>query len=99
MMVPFYRDHVAGGKAALEVVFVSADRDRAQFEGYLGEMPWLAVDYDDPRREKILAMYKVKGIPKLMVFAKDGRLVAENAAGGAVDAAAAAVLDAAQVRR
>ena len=31
----------------LEVIYVPGDRDEASFNEYFGEMPWLAVDFND----------------------------------------------------
>ena len=31
----------------LEVIFVSGDRDENSFKEYFGEMPWLAIDFND----------------------------------------------------
>ena len=31
----------------LEVIYVPGDRDEASFMEYFGEMPWLAVDFND----------------------------------------------------
>ena len=45
----------AGGKA-VEVVFVSADRDEAEFKDYYGSMPWLALPLEDKARNSELNM-------------------------------------------
>jgi len=51
----------------LEIVFVSSDRDESSFEEYFGEMPWLALDFQDRNRKNALSdKFKVKGIPSLI---------------------------------
>uniref|UniRef100_A0A7S1IM31 protein-disulfide reductase n=1 Tax=Eutreptiella gymnastica TaxID=73025 RepID=A0A7S1IM31_9EUGL len=63
-----------------EVVFVSMDRDRASWLGYLNTMPWIAVDYDDAQtRQAIPQRYNVQGIPRLIVFGATGQMLEENA--------------------
>jgi nucleoredoxin len=53
----------------LEVVFVSSDKDEASFKSYFGEMPWLALPFEDRERKEALSKkYKVKGIPSLVIL-------------------------------
>lgn len=48
ILAKFYQDWKQTPKASLlEIVFVSSDRDSAQFDEYFGEMPWHAVPYSD----------------------------------------------------
>jgi len=63
-----------------EVVFVSADRDEDSFNQYFSSMPWLAMPWNS-NRQQVQAMYKVTGVPKLMIFSPSGALVLDNAAG------------------
>ena len=56
------------GCDALEVVYVSSDRDASAFNDYFGSMPkgFLAVPYADRDREKALSeRFKVRGMPGL----------------------------------
>jgi hypothetical protein len=49
-------------------------------------MPWLAVDYDDDTREKIMAWIRVTGIPRLAVMnARTGTIIEDNAVGKSLD--------------
>ncbi len=61
----------------VEVVFVSNDSDDDGFATYFGTMPWLAVAFSDSkRREDLGLMYKVGGIPHLVVLdAATGKVV------------------------
>lgn len=64
----------------VEIVFVSADRDQSGFDNYFGQMPWLALPFSQ-RCQEIMSMYKVEGIPRLMIFSPSGKLISNNAAG------------------
>eukprot|EP00977_Amphora_coffeiformis_P019463 scaffold7279_cov175-Amphora_coffeaeformis.AAC.2 len=71
----------------VEVVFLSADHDPSSFQSYYGgEMPWLAVDFDEDTREELMAWIKVTGIPRLCVLdARTGRIIEDNAVGKPLD--------------
>ena len=36
-----------------EIIFVSSDKDEAQFDGYYDEMPWLALPFEDRQRKQV----------------------------------------------
>jgi len=60
----------------LEVVFLSSDRDEESFKGYFGEMPWLALPFEDrARKEKLSKKFQVKGIPTLVLLKSNGDLI------------------------
>ena len=48
-----------------EIVFLSSDRDEKSFNEYFGEMPWLAVSYNN--RECKVSIRIMKGIKSLPV--------------------------------
>lgn len=80
-LVPFMQSVRAAG-LALELVFVSAERDVSAFHSVYGaHTPWLAVPYGSPKREAAMQSYQISGVPNLKVFAPDGRLIVDNAAG------------------
>lgn len=69
-----------------EVVFLSCDHDESGFKSYYSSMPWLAVDFEDPTRERLLSYIRVTGIPRLVVVdGRTGRTVVDNAVGQALD--------------
>ena len=45
-----------------EVIFVSSDNSKDEFESYLSEMPWYAIPYDDKRKDKLDKIFEVSGI-------------------------------------
>lgn len=63
----------------LEVVFVSSDRDEEAFKTYFGEMPWLAIPYDNrAKKAELDKKYKVQGIPSVVVLGPDGSLITKD---------------------
>ena len=46
----FYQKVKAAQGDKFEIVFVSSDQDENQFNGYFGEMPWLAVAFTDAEK-------------------------------------------------
>ena len=76
-----YKELVSQGKP-FQVVFVSSDRDQAQFDGYYNEMPWLALPFSErDTKSKLSEKYGITGIPTLVLLdgatgelkTKDGR--------------------------
>jgi nucleoredoxin len=65
-------------------VFASSDRDEQAFKGYFAEMAadGLALPFGDERIEAIGRKFEVKGIPTLLLFSIDGKLVTNDGRGG-----------------
>lgn len=71
----FYNEVKASG-AQIEIVFVSFDRSKADFEGYWGSMPFAAIDYDNQSlRESLGSKFGVRGIPALILIDSRGNAV------------------------
>ncbi|XP_054823081.1 probable nucleoredoxin 1 [Prosopis cineraria] len=66
---------------ALEVVFISSDRDQASFDKFFAEMPWLALPFGDSRKAFLGRKFKVQGIPKLVAIGPSGRTITKEARG------------------
>jgi hypothetical protein len=67
---PIGADRQAAGRK-FEVIFVSGDKDQASFDGYMAEMPWLAIPWSNEEVKAKLGMnFKVQGIPNLIVLDK-----------------------------
>eukprot|EP00281_Chroomonas_sp_CCMP1168_P020882 CAMPEP_0206228714 /NCGR_PEP_ID=MMETSP0047_2-20121206/9313_1 /ASSEMBLY_ACC=CAM_ASM_000192 /TAXON_ID=195065 /ORGANISM="Chroomonas mesostigmatica_cf, Strain CCMP1168" /LENGTH=744 /DNA_ID=CAMNT_0053651969 /DNA_START=139 /DNA_END=2373 /DNA_ORIENTATION=+ len=59
-----------------EIVFVSSDRSQEAFDQYFGEMPWLALPFQQQdRRMQTGARLAVDSIPKLVLLNPDGTLL------------------------
>ncbi|KAM7250945.1 hypothetical protein ACFE04_022828 [Oxalis oulophora] len=66
-------------KGGFEVVFVSADEDETEFNGYFADMPWLAVPFSDSEtRDRLNDLFKVNGIPHLVIVDESGKVVTED---------------------
>lgn len=88
-------DLVAGLGAdehALEVVFVSSDRDIKGFEDYYGSQPWMSIPFGESRvGQELSGKFSVSGIPALFILSgadgsvvdSDGRSTVMNARGDA----------------
>lgn len=62
-------------KGDFEVVFISSDRDESSFNDYFSKMPWLAIPFsDDGIRKQLKELFKVRGIPNLVVLDTDGKV-------------------------
>lgn len=60
----------------LEVVFVSSDKDEAQFKEYFEQMPWLALPYGArDLKAKLSEQYGVQGIPTLVILDASGKTI------------------------
>lgn len=63
-----------------EVVFFSGDKQEEAFKSYFGDMSWPAIPHKDPRLKKIVKQFKIRGLPRLLVFdAKTGKVLDDNA--------------------
>lgn len=73
-------------KDDLEIVFVSSDQDDKSFEPYFGKMPWVSMvpgytsSDQNARQAKLADMFKIQGIPTVIVLdAKTGNFVTDDA--------------------
>jgi nucleoredoxin len=58
-----------------ELVFVSGDRDAAQFREYFATMPWLALPFEEKRYEALSSHFEVEGIPTLVLLSPEGKVI------------------------
>lgn len=62
-----------------EIIFVSADEDDEMFKEYFSEMPWLAIPFSDSdARDHLDELFRVTGIPHLVMIDKDGKVLTDN---------------------
>mmetsp|Transcript_4510 Transcript_4510/g.9998 ORF Transcript_4510/g.9998 Transcript_4510/m.9998 type:complete len:306 (+) Transcript_4510:178-1095(+) len=65
-----------------EIVFISSDRDEAAFNEYAGEMPWLALPYENrDKKAELSGRYGVSGIPTLVILDSDGETITRDGRG------------------
>ena len=81
-LLDLYAQCKAAGKR-FEIIFCSADNSEEEFRNYHAGMSWPAIGYDEEHREGMMGMFKVSGIPRMVVLAPSGRIVVENAISGA----------------
>ncbi len=81
-LVKFHSELTKKGEA-FEIVFVSSDRDEKAMYEYMEEMemPWLALPFGDDHKQQLSEKYNVRGIPKLVIIDKEGKLITENGRG------------------
>jgi len=79
-LAEYYKTHK--DKHNFEVVFVSSDKAQDDFNAYWGEMPWLALPFEDrTTKDKLSKQYKVSGIPTLVVLDNQGKTVTTEGRG------------------
>jgi thiol-disulfide isomerase/thioredoxin len=78
-----YGELKAAGKK-FEIIFASSDSDKATFDSYWGEMPWLALPYDKRElKENLSTKYNCHGIPYLVILdGSTGEVITTNGRGG-----------------
>ncbi|XP_054793798.1 probable nucleoredoxin 1 [Prosopis cineraria] len=64
---------------ALEVVFISSDRDQASFDNFFARMPWLALPFNDTRKSLLSRQFKMYGIPMLVAIGPSGQTITKEA--------------------
>ena len=82
VLAEFYERHAEVSADDLEVIFVSGDRDPAQYSTYHGSMPWLALPYENTMQRQMMNMqFGVRGIPALVLLdaSGSGRVLDRNA--------------------
>jgi len=73
------------GQNDFEIIFVSGDRSKSEFDEYHSEMPWLAIPFGDKRIEQLNQRFEVNGIPHLVILNHDGTVL-NSSARGKIDA-------------
>ena len=75
----FYNTVNRNGKK-IEIVTIPADSNESAARQYQASMPWISAEFKD--KSRIQKFHGVTGIPKLMIFKRDGSLVNANAVAG-----------------
>ncbi|RLM75148.1 putative nucleoredoxin 3 [Panicum miliaceum] len=60
---------------SFEVIFISIDRSKEEFQASLSAMPWLAIPYSDTARQELTRIFAIKGIPALLILGLDGKVL------------------------
>ncbi|KAK4485766.1 hypothetical protein RD792_008412 [Penstemon davidsonii] len=64
---------------SLEVIFISSDEDQESFNEFFSTMPWLALPFDDKRKQSLSRLFKVRGIPMVVAIDPKGKTVTTEA--------------------
>ena len=59
----------------LEIIFVSSDKNEAEFNEYYNSMPWLSIPFKDESIQNLKETFEIMGIPTFLVFNSDGKLI------------------------
>ena len=78
-LVKFYKR--VAKKSNIEIVFVSSDNNRQAMRDYMkkNSMPWLAIPYNASERMALKKALRVNGIPTLIVFDANGKIISSDA--------------------
>jgi nucleoredoxin len=76
-LIDFYNEINAEEKQ-LEVILISRDLKKEDFEDYYAKMPWLALPFEDTRMITLVEKYGMKGFPNLLILKKDGEIATKN---------------------
>jgi len=75
VLKPVYLQALADDKP-WEIIFVSSDQSKEEFDNYFAEMPWVAVPFEDRARKELLSTrFGVRGIPTLIMLDQDLNVV------------------------
>ncbi|XP_065183774.1 nucleoredoxin-like [Sycon ciliatum] len=66
-------------KKKFEVIYVSSDHSMSQFLEYFEPLPFLGIGPDDERREMLGDRFSVNGIPRLVLFDENWKMISDDA--------------------
>ncbi|KAM1082580.1 hypothetical protein EV1_020950 [Malus domestica] len=64
---------------AIEIIFLSSDRDHHSFKEFFETMPWLAIPLGDPRKALLQRKFKIQAIPALVAISPSGQTLSTQA--------------------
>lgn len=73
-----YYDEVNMVEKVFEIIYVSQDKDKEEFDDYIKLMPWYSIPFEDPRIKEYIENYKIKGIPSLVCLSDTGRVITKQ---------------------
>jgi nucleoredoxin len=62
----------------MDIVFVSADRSKAEFNDYFATMPFKALPFDSEFKSSVPENFNISGYPTLIILAPDGSIVTKE---------------------
>lgn len=78
-LIQAYEELQKQGKP-FEIIFVSHDRSESDMYKYMRDykMPWLAIRYDDAKRDELKQKHGIRGIPSLIIVDSSGKTLSAN---------------------
>ena len=80
VLAQFYKT-LNKNKKQLEIFFCSSDKNQEDFNEYYGTMPWLSFPLVNEAKMVLSKMFKIRGIPTLLIFNEKGKLIDKDARG------------------
>lgn len=79
-LVDFY-NKLHRNEKSFQVIFVSLDKDKESMTNYMQDMnmPWLAIEYNNPKREALIEQFKIRSVPILIIISDKGKIISDNA--------------------
>ena len=65
---------------AIEIIFVSSDKDENSFNEYFDSMPWIALKFGDKKIAELKTKYQISGIPSLIFIDDTGNTLTQDGA-------------------
>ncbi|XP_059638466.1 probable nucleoredoxin 3 [Cornus florida] len=76
-----YKELLTATNQCFEVVFVSTDRNKEEYDLNMRDMPWLAIPFEDKAQRDLCRIFDIKQIPALVLLGPDGKTVNTNGRG------------------
>ena len=73
-----YEAQGAEEERPFEIVYVSSDKNQAEFDKSTSTMPWLVIPYEDVRLPALRKYFDIRGIPAVYVINGKGKLISTN---------------------
>lgn len=62
----------------IEIIYICLDFDEVKFKKHIENLPWAYYPYQDPKIKELSSKYEITGIPRVLVFNKNGNLLTVN---------------------
>lgn len=73
ILIDFYSE-INLQEKQFEIVLVTRDQNKEDFENYFSKMPWLAIPFEDSRIRFLIEKFNIKGFPILIILKKNGEI-------------------------
>lgn len=79
-LAKYYKNNISFANPKFEIVFISRDNNKKEMENYMlkSKMPWPALRYSDPNREKLRKKYAPNATPSLVLVDRAGKVISDS---------------------